>query len=311
MSPGRKKTGPAGDTSARHDKARAGTISRGASDESRVPKQHPQTIIILSGGTGHTADQVIGAALAQFEGAQVEVIRKARVRSVRAATELVRWAAERRAILCHTLVVPKIRAAVTEHAQRLGVPTVDILGPMLTVLDDQLGIQPRGRPGLSYELHKEHFDRVDAVDFTLSHDDGRRIEDLARADVVLVGVSRVSKSVTCFYLAARGIRAANVPLVFGCDPPEPLLRLDPRKVIGITMNANRLQSIREARLRHITTEDLPGYVDKQQLVEELRYAQALMSQHHWRCIDVSYSATEEVAHEIISMISHSTEARTR
>jgi hypothetical protein len=173
---------------------------------------------------------------------------------------------------------------------------------MLNALDDHLGVRPRGKAGLSYELRKEQFDRIDAVDFTLAHDDGHRIEDLSRADVVLVGVSRVSKSVTCFYLASRGVRAANVPIVVGQDPPAELIRLDPRRVIGITMNANRLRKIREARLGNITHEDLPSYVDHSHIHEELWYAQSLMSQHRWRCIDVSYSATEEIAQEIIGMM---------
>lgn len=180
------------------------------------------------------------------------------------------------------------------------VPTVDVLGPMLAALDDRLGMTPRGRPGLSYELRKEQFDRIDAVDFTLAHDDGKRLEDLYLADCVLVGVSRVSKSVTCFYLAARGIRAANVPLLAGQKVPPELLRLEPNKVVGLTMNAKRLRSIREARICRLSNVPVPDYVDE--LAEELRHARSLMSRHKWPCIDVSYMATEEVAHEVLSLI---------
>jgi regulator of PEP synthase PpsR (kinase-PPPase family) len=173
---------------------------------------------------------------------------------------------------------------------------------MLTAMDDQLGMTPRGRPSLSYELQKEHFDRIDAVDFTLAHDDGQRAEELHLANVVLVGVSRASKSVTCLYLAGRGIRAANMPLLLGQKVPPELLRLGPKKVIGLTMNANRLRSIREARICRLSNTPLPSYVDDRRIIDELRNARALMSRHKWPCIDVSYMATEEVAHEVLSLI---------
>jgi len=158
---------------------------------------------------------------------------------------------------------------------------------MLRALDDQLGVVPHGRAGLSYDLRKEHFDRIDAVDFTLAHDDGLRMEGLHLADVVLVGVSRVAKSVTCSYLAARGIRAVDVPLVPGQKVPAELLKLDAKKVVGLTMNAKRLVSIREARLRRLSNAQVPTYVGDQQIIEELRDARAAMSRHKWPCIDVS------------------------
>lgn len=265
-------------------------------------KPRSLSIFLLSGGRGHTADQVIAAALAQFDQPQIQIIRKPGVRTIRQARAVVRQAAEEHGIICHTLVAPKIRAAVATESRRSGVATIDVLGPLLTALDDHLGLTPRGRPGLSYELRKEQFDRIDAVDFTLAHDDGQRLEGLRQADVVLVGVSRVSKSVTCFYLASRGVRAANVPLLPERGLPRELVRLPRKKVIGLTMNANRLQSIREARLPELTKGSLPGYTDKLDLIGELRLAHQLMTHQGWRIVDVSYSATEEVAQEILTML---------
>ena len=165
----------------------------------------PLLIVILSGSTGRTAEQVVRAALAQFGSPTVRVLKQPNVRTVAEARQIVRELDQEHTIICHSLVSPAVRDAVVDEAQRRMIPIVDILGRVLAVLSDYLGITPQHKPGLSYELQKEYFDRIDAVSFTLEHDDGAGAATLALADVVLVGVSRVSKSVTCFYLGYRGI----------------------------------------------------------------------------------------------------------
>ena len=259
-------------------------------------------LFILTGGTGRTCGQVLRAALAQFEKPRVEKVLKTEVRTARAVQEIVKEAAKAGAVICHSVVEPEIREAVIQETQKSRVPTVDLLGPVLTLLDDHLEQSPRRQPGLSYQLQREHFDRIDAVDFTLEHDDGCRPNDLDRADVVLVGVSRVSKSVTCFYLSYRGIRAANVSLVAGHDPPPKLLKVDPDKVIGLTMNVNRLQGVRKARIKTMGKGPFDDYGDRRKIMAELRAADTLMCEHGWRSVDVSYKSVEEVAKEVLSMI---------
>lgn len=263
-------------------------------------------IYLLSGGTGRTAESVLNAALAQFDQPAVEIIRKANIRRARDAERIVRQAAEQGGVVCHTLVAPKIRKAVDEQLHRLNVPCVDPLGPVISMLADHLGTAPRGRAGLLYELCREQFDRSDAVDFTLAHDDGQRMHELDQADVVLIGVSRVSKSVTSFYVATRGIRAANVPLTPVQPVPPPLTKLDPRRVIGLTMNPARLCAVRESRLDRITHRHVDAYAEQRDVVQELRQAAEVMRRHHWRCIDISYKATEEVATEVIEMLAEVT-----
>jgi regulator of PEP synthase PpsR (kinase-PPPase family) len=161
---------------------------------------------------------------------------------------------------------------------------------------------PQREPGLAYALQRDHFDRVDAVSFTLEHDDGAGLDTLAKADVVLVGVSRVSKSVTCFYLGYRGIRAANVPLIPNHKPPEQLVAMPAERVIALTVNANRLQSLRDARQQAMGAGELGSYVDARAIRDELRFAERLAKKHHWRLIDVSYMAVEEVAREVLGLI---------
>ena len=262
----------------------------------------PLLVVIISGATGRTAGQVVNAALAQFDRPNVRLIKHNNVRSVSAARKIVREVESAHTVICHSLVSPAVRDAVVDEAKRRMIPTVDILGGVLAALSDQLGVAPQGKPGLAYELHKEYFDRIDAVSFTLGHDDGAGLSSLAEADVVLVGVSRVSKSVTCFYLAYRGVRAANVPLIPDIDPPAELLAMPREKVIGLTATPNRLQSVREARRHKLGSSKVDYYVGPTEIGAELRYALKIMQKYGWRCIDVSYMAVEEVAVQILQSI---------
>jgi hypothetical protein len=259
-------------------------------------------VFILTGGTGRTGQQVLKAALAQFDRPGVQQILRKEIRTVEAVRQAVQEAVDADGVICHSVVEPGIREAVVEETKRHGIPAVDVLGPVLRLLDDHLKQSPRRQPGLSYQLQQEHFDRIDAVDFTLEHDDGVGLNDLDRADVIIIGVSRVSKSVTCFYLSYQGVRAANVPLVPGHEPPKELLEIDPDKVIGLTMNINRLQSVREARIEMMGRGPFEEYGDKRAVGKEIRFANELMEQHGWRGVDVSYKSTEEVAKEVLALL---------
>jgi regulator of PEP synthase PpsR (kinase-PPPase family) len=238
----------------------------------------------------------------QFERPQARVIRRTNVRSPEEARAAVEQAFSDRAIIFYTLVSEEVREALHQAAQAHLVPTVDLLGPALSALTGVLKTAPRCDPELLYELEQQHIDRIDAVDFTLAHDDGMRVRELSQAYVVLVGVSRVAKSVTCFVLAYRGIRAANVPLVPGIPPPNELLSLDPSKVIGLTATVHRLQSIRSARVAAMHMGDVDRYVDPHEIAKELRYANSLMEKYGWRRVDVSYKAVEEVAKDVLRLI---------
>jgi regulator of PEP synthase PpsR (kinase-PPPase family) len=186
-------------------------------------------------------------------------------------------------------------------AERLLVPTVDVLGPSFSALHDLFKSAPQHTPGLLYASDRERFDRIEAIDYTLKHDDGQRPHELDQADVVLVGVSRSSKSSTCFYLAYAGIRAANVPLVPGVQPPPLLLRLEPEKVIGLRINVMRLRTVREARAQRLRLDPTHDYVDKRGISQEVLEANKMMDRQGWRSIDVSYIAIEETAREVMAL----------
>ena len=260
------------------------------------------SIHLVSGGTCRTAREVVRASLAQFAQKDVQIVSHARVRTQAAVSEIIAEVAGTRGILCHSLVEPGIHEWITQECVSHGVPCVDVLGATLTAIGEGLMQTALGQPGLLYELHKEQFDRLDAVDFTMEHDDGKRLHDLEHADVVITGVSRVSKSVTCFYLACRGVRAANVPLIPGQAAPKELVAFDPQRVFGLTVNAAHLVAIRKARLDRLTTREVEKYANVRELNRELHAAESLMSSHAWRKIDVSYMATEEVASQILDTL---------
>jgi regulator of PEP synthase PpsR (kinase-PPPase family) len=262
----------------------------------RIPR-----IFIVSDGRGDTAAQVLKAAAVQFEGRRYGVTRRASVRTPAEVTRIVQEAAKAKAVIFYTLVDEEVRRTMRRASARRLVPTVDVLGPCFTALADQFKSKRGATPGLLYSLDRDRLERMEAIDYTLQHDDGRRPHELAQADVVLVGVSRASKSSTCFYLAYAGIRAANVPLIPGVDTPPQLLALDPTRVVGLRVNVDRLLTVREARAQNLGRGGLGDYLDRREVAREVLHANRLMEKHAWRAIDASYLAIEEIAREVMRL----------
>ncbi len=262
----------------------------------------PRTVYLVSDGTCRTCEQVVRAVLVQFDSRDVRLVRKANVCRPETVVEVVRAAASEHALIFYTLVYDKARLAMATAARQYMVPAVDLLGPVLIAFYDLFKSVKRAKPGALYKSNKAHFDRIDAVEYTLHHDDGCAMHELGDADVVLVGVSRTSKSTTCFYLAYEGIRAANVPLLPNADAPPELLQIDQRRIIGLTVNPERLRTVRQTRLRGWGMNPYDTYADPAQIAHELRSANALMAKHGWQCIDVSYKAIEEIAAEVLRIL---------
>ncbi len=262
----------------------------------------PHVLYLISDGTCRTCETIVRAVLVQFPDSPVQLVRKANVRRPETVRELIRRAADERALVFYTLVYDRARAAIQEAAREYMLPAVDLLGPVLVSLYDVFKTAIRPKPGILYTSNKAHYDRIDAVEYTLAHDDGCRLGDLASADVVLVGVSRTAKSTTCFYLAYSGVRAANVPLFPDVEPPAQLLALDRRRVVGLTTNPYRLQSVREARLRGWGMELHPDYAERAAIARELRTAHEQMARFGWRVVDTSYKGIEEVAREVLQLV---------
>jgi hypothetical protein len=266
-----------------------------------MPARPAPTLYIVSDGRGDTGASVLEAALVQFQGESHRILREANVRSKERVLAIIAAAREVHGVVFYTLVEQQTRLALQESAAQHGVPVVDILGPVFSALHDTFGRKPGSQPGLLYARGRERFDRLDAVDYTLEHDDGRHHNQLANADVVLVGVSRSGKSSTCFFLALQGVKAANVPFVPGQILPPELIALPRERVIGLVVNPSRLIALREARAKHFGLDAGNAYTDAEKVRQEVRDAHRLCLLHDWRTIDVSYMAVEEIAREVVHL----------
>lgn len=264
--------------------------------------QPGKVLYVVSDGRGETGTAVLKAALVQFSGEQYKIACESNVRTVSEVEGIVQDALASQSIIFYTLVMPNIRTAMHNAAKRHGVPAIDILGPGLSALHDLFRRNPTAKPGLLYASEREQFDRHDAIDYTLKHDDGKRLDGLALADVVLVGVSRTGKSSTCFYLAYQGVKAANVPLVYGDPLPKELEKVPLKKVVALVVNPKRLVIIREARAPNLGITSHSTYTDYSAVCKEARETYHIISDHQWKSIDVSYMAIEEVAHEVLRYI---------
>lgn len=264
--------------------------------------EHPEDyrIFVLSDGTGQTGKRVLEAALAQFD-LPVMIIRIPDVRTVEQVNEVVAAAAHDQGMVVYTLVAVELRQAVHIAAMERGVIAVDLLGGLLSKLQDFLHRTPWGRPGLLQQTDAGYYQRVDAMEFTVQHDDGQKLDDLDEADLVIVGPSRTSKTPVSFYLAYRGWKVANVPIILGLEPPDQLRALDPRKVVGLTTDPERLALIRRERLKNMGAAE-SSYADLEHIRQELRYSLRLCKSQRWPVINVTGKAVEETANEIINLV---------
>jgi [pyruvate, water dikinase]-phosphate phosphotransferase / [pyruvate, water dikinase] kinase len=258
-------------------------------------------IFVVSDGTGQTGKRVLEAALLQFD-QPIMVIRIPKVSRLEEVKEVVAEAAHRGGMIVYTLVALDLRQTLHMAAAEQGVIAVDLLGGLLSKLQEFLQHTPWGQPGLLHHSDERYLERVEAMEFTIQHDDGQMVEDLAAADLVLVGASRTSKTPVSFYLAYRGWKMANVPIVLGVAPPEILRRLDSSNIVGLTIEAEHLALIRRARGQHLGLEKGSSYTDLKHIHEELRYSLSLCEAYRWPVVDVTGKAVEETAKEIISLV---------
>jgi len=267
-----------------------------------MPRARTPTVFVVSDSRGDTARQLLRAAAVQFEGVQYKTLIKSGVRTLKRVHSIVDQAARTNAVIFYTLVDEELRREMRRQARAAKVSHVDILGPAFTALHHLFRRKRGHTPGLLYSLDRDRIDRMDAIDYTLKHDDGLRAEELYDADVVIVGVSRSSKTTTCFYLASNGVRAGNVPLIAGVDPPEELLELPPNKVVGLRIEVARLMEVRGARAVNLQLGGEDPYTDRRTVAREVNAAHRLMETQGWRSVDVSYLAVEEIAHEVMRKV---------
>lgn len=258
-------------------------------------------VFVVSDGTGDTGAEVANAAMAQFQ-VEWSLRRFGGIRHEALARRVVSEAEKVGALVVFTLVDKRVAHALLEEAARRGVPTVDVLGGMISKVAEHLHAEPRAQPGLLHGFSDDYYRRVEAVEFAVQHDDGANLHTLFRADLVLTGISRTSKTPMSMYLAQRGYKTGNVPIVPGIDPPKALLDLDPRKVFALSVDPSLLLTIRQARIRVLGTPPYGTYADPEALLEEIRRARHLYRERGWRIVDISGRAVEENAARILRYV---------
>jgi [pyruvate, water dikinase]-phosphate phosphotransferase / [pyruvate, water dikinase] kinase len=258
---------------------------------------------LVSDATGETLNTVAKAVCAQFEEMLPREHIYSLVRSERQLQRAVAQIASNPGVVFYTLVNTSLREMLEQECRKLGVPSVSILDRPTQVLGKYLGAKESHRPGGQHEVDSRYLERVEALNFAIQHDDGQNTHDLNAADVVLVGASRSSKTPTCVYLAIRGIRAANIPLVPGVEPPELLFSLTKPLVVGLWLAPERLMHIRRNRLVMMGEVRSTDYVDDETIRAEIQSTRRLFEKHDWPSIDVSRRSVEETAAAIINLLS--------
>lgn len=259
-------------------------------------------IYIISDGTGQTAEQALKAALTQFEFAKVQTIIQPNVRSREQVLEIMEHVNKNNGLVVHTVVSQKLREIILEQGRLHDVDTIDVMGPLLAQLSHHFSNSPSEKPGVFHDLNKSYFQRIEAVEFTFRHDDGQRTEELKKAEIVLLGVSRTFKTPLSIYLAYKGWLTANVPIILGIKAPEILLELPPERVFCLTtlpLHLAELRKMRETHLGGATGE----YAKLSYIRKELNYANSIYKrQPKWTIIDVTKKPIEEISSEILASL---------
>ena len=262
----------------------------------------PQPVYIVSDGTGDTAEKVVRAAFRQFRGHLVHLRTFSHVTRAEQLTGLFRRANRQKALVVTTLVRREMRELADRLATDLGVRHIDLIGELLFELETFLDQKAVGVPGLLRAADEQYFRRIEAVEFTVKADDGKEPRQLREADIVLVGVSRTSKTPLSTFLAHKGFKVGNVPIVLDRAPPSELYQVDQKRCFALLIDAKALQNIRRVRLRTMGMPQDTNYGDIDYILAELEYAQALYkSNPQWPVIDVTNKAVEETAATILEI----------
>jgi hypothetical protein len=275
-------------------------IKEAVSISAKNIKQRP-IIYIISDSIGETAELVARAAASQFNGGGVDIRRVPYVNDPSEIPEIVEEASNYHSLIAYTLVLPEFRETLTREAQKYNIPTVDIMTPMLDALTKLEGEAPKLEPGLVRKMDQEYFRKVEAIEFAVKYDDGKDPRGILRADIVVIGVSRTSKTPLCMYLAHKRIKAANVPLVPEVAPPEEIFNMPPHKLIGLTIRPGQLNEIRRERLKSLGLTSNADYASMERILKELDYAENIMKRAGCSIIDVTNKAVEETASRVLEL----------
>ncbi|MFZ3588188.1 pyruvate, water dikinase regulatory protein [Bacillus sp. DJP31] len=257
-----------------------------------------QIIYVVSDSIGETAELVVKAAISQFQTSSNDLRRIPFIEDKAMLLEVIHLAKLNNGLIVFTLVIPEMRHFLLEEAKREKVEAVDIIGPLIDKLQQATGLKPLCEPGNVRKLDEDYFKKVEAIEFAVKYDDGRDPRGIMRADIVLIGVSRTSKTPLSQYLAHKRLKVANVPIVPEVDPPEELFKVQPSRCFGLKISPDKLNDIRKERLKALGLNDEASYANIERIKEELEYFEKIATRIGCKVIDVSNKAVEETANVI-------------
>jgi regulator of PEP synthase PpsR (kinase-PPPase family) len=269
----------------------------------RSPQRHPRrkTVYLVGDSTGETVTKLARASLAQFTREKFDIKSFFMIKDKRLLAKVLRQAAEDKALVAFTIVQPALRDFLISEAERHGIKAIDVIGDFILQLSVFLEEKPAEVPGRQYSLDEDYYRRIDAINFSVKHDDGKAPQGLKFADLVLAGLSRTGKTPLSTYLANQGWKVANVPLHPDMEPPQELLgEVDQRRVFGLLINVESLVMMREARLEQLGLEPYAKYADPVRVSDEIEWCRSFYENHpRWRVLDISNKAIEESAASIL------------
>ncbi|WP_414839065.1 pyruvate, water dikinase regulatory protein [Carnobacterium sp. TMP28] len=263
----------------------------------------PVAIYLISDSIGETGEQVIHSILSQYS-IEVEEIKKFTHVVTKKTVEkiLTNVSEEENTVIFYTLVQQELRQYIKEFSGKNAIFLVDLLGDGLTAIEQATSLKPLGEPGIIRKMDQEYFKRIEAIEFSVRYDDGKDPRGILKADLVILGISRTSKTPLSMYLANKNIRVANVPLFPESEPPKEIYQISPSKIIGLTNTPEKLNGIRKERLKNLGLPSNASYAEMNRILEELEYADKIMKRIGCLVIDVSDNAIEETANLIVDYV---------
>ena len=260
-------------------------------------------IFMISGGKGIAGHTMIESLIIQYPDNNLNVKVVPDIQTAERITEVIIQVKRENGILCHTMVNSELRRFLKQECEKMKVRQIDFMGELADFIENDLGLKSIKTPGLYRRINAQYFERIEAIEFTLNHDDGLSPTKLNEAEIVLTGVSRSGKTPLSVYMSMFGWKVANVPLVKGIDPPEELFKIDPRRVFGLSISLNHLIAQRYKRLVDMKNLSNEQYIDKTAVAKELQYANFIFSRGGFTTINITDKAIETTANEIIGLIS--------
>jgi regulator of PEP synthase PpsR (kinase-PPPase family) len=267
-----------------------------------MPEQRQKVIFVCSDAVGETAEAVAKATTRQFATEQVKIKRYGNIKLEAEIKSIINEALSVGGFIAYTLVQPELRETMREETIRLGVRAVDVMGPMMQAFIDTFNDSPKYKPGLLHEMDENYYRKIEAIEFAVKYDDGKDARGLLQAQVVLIGVSRTSKTPLSIYLAHKGIKTANYPLTIEVKPPQELFMTSGRLLVGLSMQPDRLLKIRTERLKALGLPSQANYASAERIEKELRFASEIMERLKCPIIDVTEKAIEETAGLIMELL---------